>query len=32
VLAETGGSKTLAAQKLGVHKATLFRKMRRLGL
>jgi transcriptional regulator with PAS, ATPase and Fis domain len=32
VLAETGGSKIKAAQKLGVHKATLFRKCKRLGI
>jgi PAS domain S-box-containing protein len=32
VLAETGGSKIKAAQKLGVHKATIFRKCQRLGI
>ncbi|HUI91812.1 MAG TPA: sigma 54-interacting transcriptional regulator [Chitinivibrionales bacterium] len=32
VLAETGGSKIKAAQKLGVHKATLFRKCKKLGI
>jgi len=32
VLAEMGGSKIKTAQKLGVHKATLFRKLRKLGL
>lgn len=32
VLAETGGNKLRAAEKLGVHKATLFRKLKRLGV
>ncbi len=32
VLAETGGNKLKAARKLGVHKATLFRKIKRLGI
>jgi PAS domain S-box-containing protein len=32
VLAEAGGSRMRAAQKLGIHKATLFRKMRKFGL
>jgi transcriptional regulator with PAS, ATPase and Fis domain len=32
VLAETGGNKLQAARKLGVHKATLFRKIKRLGI
>ena len=32
VLAEMGGSKIKAAQKLGVHKATIFRKCKRLGI
>jgi PAS domain S-box-containing protein len=32
VLAETGGSKIKAAKKLGVHKATLFRKCKKLGI
>ena len=30
VLAETGGNKTLAAKRLGVHKTTLFRKLKQL--
>jgi PAS domain S-box-containing protein len=32
ILAETGGSKIKAAKKLGVHKATLFRKCKKLGI
>jgi transcriptional regulator with PAS, ATPase and Fis domain len=32
ILKETGGNKLLAARRLGVHKATLFRKIRKLGL
>jgi PAS domain S-box-containing protein len=32
VLAETGGNKTLAAKRLGIHKATLFRKLKQLGI
>ena len=32
VLKETNGNKLLAAQRLGIHKATLFRKIKRLGL
>jgi len=32
VLIETGGSRTKAAEKLGIHKATLFRKLRKLGI
>jgi PAS domain S-box-containing protein len=32
VLNETGGSKIKAAERLGIHKATLFRKMHKLGL
>jgi PAS domain S-box-containing protein len=32
VLKETGGNKMLAAAKLGVHKATLFRKLKKLGI
>jgi PAS domain S-box-containing protein len=32
VLKETNGSKTIAAARLGIHKATLFRKIRKLGL
>jgi len=32
VLAQTGGNKTLAAKRLGIHKATLFRKLKQLGI
>jgi transcriptional regulator with PAS, ATPase and Fis domain len=32
VLAESGGNKTQAARKLGIHKATLFRKLKALGM
>ena len=32
VLEETGGSKIKAAERLGIHKATLFRKLRKLGI
>jgi PAS domain S-box-containing protein len=32
VLAETGGNRLRAAQKLGIHKATLFRKLKKLGI
>ncbi len=32
VLAEMGGSKIKTARKLGIHKATLFRKLRKLGI
>ncbi len=32
ILSETGGSRIKAAQRLGIHKATLFRKMKRLGI
>ena len=32
VLSETGGSKIRAAERLGIHKATLFRKMHKLGM
>jgi PAS domain S-box-containing protein len=32
VLKETGGNKQLAAVRLGVHKATLFRKLKKLGI
>jgi len=32
VLEETGGNKTLAAKRLGIHKATLFRKVKQLGI
>jgi transcriptional regulator with PAS, ATPase and Fis domain len=32
VLKETGGSKIKAAERLGIHKATLFRKLHKLGL
>jgi PAS domain S-box-containing protein len=32
ILKETGGSKIEAAKKLGVHKATLFRKLKKLGI
>jgi transcriptional regulator with PAS, ATPase and Fis domain len=32
ILEETGGNKLEAAKKLGVHKATLFRKIRQLGI
>ncbi|MBD3243484.1 MAG: PAS domain S-box protein [Chitinivibrionales bacterium] len=32
VLEETGGNKLRAAEKLGIHKATLFRKLRKLGI
>ena len=32
VLSETGGNKIKAAQRLGIHKATLFRKCKRLGI
>jgi PAS domain S-box-containing protein len=32
VLNETGGSKIKAAERLGIHKATLFRRLKRLGL
>ncbi len=32
VLAETHGSKIKAAEKLGIHKATLFRKLKKLGI
>jgi transcriptional regulator with PAS, ATPase and Fis domain len=32
VLKETGGSKIEAAKRLGVHKATLFRKIKKLGI
>jgi len=32
VLAETGGNKTLAAKRLSIHKATLFRKLKQLGI
>ncbi|MGD9200470.1 MAG: PAS domain S-box protein [Chitinispirillia bacterium] len=32
ILLETGGSKIKAAEKLGIHKATLFRKIKNLGI
>jgi PAS domain S-box-containing protein len=32
ILAQTGGNKTLAAKRLGIHKATLFRKIKQLGI
>ena len=32
ILSETGGNKTLAAKRLGIHKATLFRKLKQLGV
>lgn len=32
ILTETDGNRVLAAQRLGVHKATLFRKLRQLGI
>ncbi len=32
VLEETGGNKLRAAEKLGIHKATLFRKLKKLGI
>ena len=32
VLGETGGSRIKAAERLGIHKATLFRKLRKLGI
>ena len=32
ILVETGGNKLQAAKRLGVHKATLFRKIKRLGI
>ncbi|HLV31188.1 MAG TPA: sigma 54-interacting transcriptional regulator [Chitinispirillaceae bacterium] len=32
ILEESGGNKVKAAQRLGIHKATLFRKMKQLGL
>ena len=32
VLAQTGGNRTLAAKRLGIHKATLFRKIKQLGI
>jgi PAS domain S-box-containing protein len=32
VLSETGGSRIKAAERLGIHKATLFRKLRKLGI
>lgn len=32
VLAETGGNKALASKRLGIHRATLFRKLKQLGI
>jgi PAS domain S-box-containing protein len=32
ILVDTGGNKLLAAKRLGVHKATLFRKLKKLGI
>ena len=32
VLAETGGNRLKAAQRMGVHKATLFRKLKQLDI
>jgi PAS domain S-box-containing protein len=32
ILEQTGGSKQKAAEKLGIHKSTLFRKLKRLGI
>jgi DNA-binding NtrC family response regulator len=32
ILNETGGSRIKAAERLGIHKATLFRKLKSLGI
>jgi transcriptional regulator of acetoin/glycerol metabolism len=32
ILAECGGNKLAASERLGIHKATLFRKLKQLGI